>query len=196
GETTFSIVESGHGGSWADQVYTSHTAGDWTVRGSYSGLTDDADLMVVHAAAVSIEVTPDPETVTAGDSVTYQATAEDAYGNTWDATGETVFSIESGAGGSWADSVYTSEAVGTWIVTGVYEGLRDTATLNVLAQAPSGRTVFLPLLSDFYVPAPAPPVGTLFLPLLLDSGGPEDWWPGIGFSAHHWYYGGLEDSFR
>lgn len=38
--------------------------------------------------AVSIEVTPAEETVMAGGSVTYYATAQDADGNTWDVTAD------------------------------------------------------------------------------------------------------------
>ena len=130
-ETAFSI-EAGAGGAWVDNLYTSEVAGDWTVTGEYDGLTDTATLHVEHAATTSITVTPDPATVTAGESVTYQATAEDAYGNTWDVTAEAVFSIEAGAGGTWVDSVYTSETVGDWTVTGEYIGLTDTATLHVI----------------------------------------------------------------
>ena len=129
-ETAFSI-EAGAGGSWVDNVYTSEVAGDWTVTGEYDGLTDTATLHVEHAPAISVEITPADEIVTAGDSVTYQATAEDIYGNTWDATAETAFSIEVGAGGSWVDNVYTSETVGDWTVTGEYDGLTDTAILHV-----------------------------------------------------------------
>jgi hypothetical protein len=85
--------------------------------------------------------------VTAGESVTYHATAEDAYGNTWDVTAGTAFSIEAGAGGSWADNVYTSNTAGTWTVTGEYEGLTDTAILHVQpAPAPQLYTIYLPII--------------------------------------------------
>jgi len=47
-----------------DNVYTSELAGDWTVTGEYDGLTGTATLHVEHATAVSIQVTPDPATVT------------------------------------------------------------------------------------------------------------------------------------
>jgi len=129
-ETDFGI-EAGAGGAWVDNVYTSELAGDWTVTGEYDGLPGTATLHVEHAAAVSVEIAPTEETVTAGESVTYQITAEDAYSNTWDATAETTFSIEAGAGGTWVGSVYTSEVVGDWTVTGEYDGLTGTATLHV-----------------------------------------------------------------
>jgi formylglycine-generating enzyme required for sulfatase activity len=107
-ETAFSI-DAGAGGTWADNVYSSENVGVWTVSGEYGVLSDTASLTVEeHGAAVSVDVTPDVETVTAGESVTYQATAEDAQGNRWDVTAETVFSIDAGAGGTWADNVYSS----------------------------------------------------------------------------------------
>jgi hypothetical protein len=147
--TTFSVVESGHGGSWADNVYTSHTAGDWTILGTHVGLTDTAALHVDHAGAEAIDVTPAEETVTAGESVTYSATATDAHGNPWDVTAATTFSIEVGAGGSWADNVYTSAVAGDWTVTGQYDSLDDTALLHVghaeavgIEVTPAEETVF------------------------------------------------------
>lgn len=44
---------------------------------------------------------------------------------------ETSFAIEAGAGGSWADNVYTSEVAGTWTVTSAYGALVDNAGLTV-----------------------------------------------------------------
>ena len=99
--------------------------------------TDDAGnwgaatYTVTHAAAVSMDVTPLEETVVAGQNVTYHAAAQDTYSNTWDTTAETHFSIEAGAGGTWADNVYTSQSAGDWTVTGAYAGLAGTATLHV-----------------------------------------------------------------
>jgi len=144
-QTTFSI-ETGAGGSWTDNIYTSETAGDWIVTGQYGDRSNTATLHVEHATAASIELAPADETVIAGDSVTYTVTAEDAHGNTWDVTAQTTFSIETGAGGSWTDNTYTSETAGDWIVTGEYNGLTDTGTLHVAAPAPTGSTIYLPLI--------------------------------------------------
>ncbi len=50
--TIFSIDESGHGGSWSDNVYTSQNYGTWTVRGTYTGtivVADTASLTVLDA---------------------------------------------------------------------------------------------------------------------------------------------------
>ncbi len=137
-DTDFAI-EAAAGGSWEDNVYTSARAGTWTVTGEYEGVVDTASLTVRHAPARSIEITPDPETVIAGESVTYWATAQDAYGNTWDATADTDFDTE--AGGFWTDNVYTSARAGTWTVTGEYAGVVDTASLTVEHAGPGSIEV-------------------------------------------------------
>ncbi len=82
------------------------------------------------------------DTVNPGATATYTATASDDYGDTWDVTGATSFSIDSGAGGSWgagsSSNVFTSENSGTWTVTGTYGLLSDTASLTVNA-TPQGE---------------------------------------------------------
>jgi hypothetical protein len=89
-----------------------------------------------------IVISPDPATITAGDSQAYTAEAFDVYDNTMgDVTSQTVFSIEAGAGGSWDANVYTSEKAGTWTVTGTYNGKSDTATLTVNPKAPYALTL-------------------------------------------------------
>jgi uncharacterized repeat protein (TIGR01451 family) len=83
--------------------------------------------------ATALEITPAEETASAGQSVTYYARAEDAYGNTWDVTAETTFAIlESGHNGTWTGgSDYTTHTAGDWTVTADYDGVTDTATLHV-----------------------------------------------------------------
>jgi hypothetical protein len=79
-----------------------------------------------------IVIAPDSATITAGDSQAYTAEAFDQYNNSLgNVTGNTTFSITAGAGGSWADNVYTSEYAGNWTVTGTYEGKSGNATLTV-----------------------------------------------------------------
>ncbi|MFQ6101258.1 MAG: FG-GAP repeat domain-containing protein [Anaerolineae bacterium] len=119
------------GGHWADHVYTSEFADTWTVTSTHGSLAVTTSLTVEPATALTIEITPDPEAVTAGEVVTYTVMAMDTYGNTWEVTDATVFTITLGAGGSWADNVYTGETAGTWIVTGAYSSLVATARLTV-----------------------------------------------------------------
>jgi hypothetical protein len=45
-ETSFSIVETGDGGSWANNVYTSDNVGTWTVTGTYLSFSDTATLTI------------------------------------------------------------------------------------------------------------------------------------------------------
>lgn len=81
-DSTFTIVEAGHNGSWNNNVYTSHTAGAWTVRATYNALTDDAVLNVIHNTLDHIDVDPDStQTITAGDTIQFVAQGYDAYDN-------------------------------------------------------------------------------------------------------------------
>jgi hypothetical protein len=129
--TTFSIDTSA-GGSWADNVYTSAKAGTWTVTGAYTGLTDTSSLTVNTGPLHHIVISPDANSITAGDNQTYNAEAFDQFDNTLgDVTGSTAFSISTGAGGSWVTNLFTSANAGTWTVTGTYSGFTDTASLTV-----------------------------------------------------------------
>ena len=97
-----------------------------SITGSQSGIT------VNHAAVVAnVVISPAGSSVTAGLSKTYSATASDAYGNTWDVTSSTSWSISSGAGGSWSSNVYTSATAGSWTVTGTYASTAYTTGLTV-----------------------------------------------------------------
>jgi len=98
-----------------------------------------------------VSLAPALATRTAGRSVSYILTAYDALGNDWDVTASGSYTIEHGAGGHWADNVYTTESTGTWTVTGtwvetgtlVFYSRSDTATLLVWEPA---AQVYLPLI--------------------------------------------------
>jgi hypothetical protein len=132
-ETDLKIVEAEHGGAWRDNHYTAHTAGDWTVRGSYDGLTADVALSVKPATMSYIVVAPDQATVTAGEEQVYAAQAFDAYDNPLgDVTSGTRFTIvDAGHNGRWMRETYTAHTAGTWTVRGSYSGLIDDARLIV-----------------------------------------------------------------
>ena len=72
-----------------------------------------------------IIISPDTASITAGNSQIYTAMGYDSEGNIVDITSETSFSIEKGAGGSWAFNNYTSENSGSWKVTGLYQDPLD-----------------------------------------------------------------------
>jgi hypothetical protein len=129
---TFTIPVASGGVFVGDTVYNTTKAGTWTITGNESGLLGGtATLTVEPAAAVNVDILPKMTTVTSGDKQTYTAKATDAYDNIVDVTADTVFEIESGAGGVWTSNVYTSDAVGEWTVTGTYDGLEGNATLEV-----------------------------------------------------------------
>lgn len=102
-----------------DDVTTTPALEDWSVSW--------------FSSPVSITLAPDPESLSAGEAVTYTVTARDAYGQEWEVTSSAAFTITVGAGGSWSDNEYTSEVAGTWMVTATYDSLVATATLTVNA---------------------------------------------------------------
>ncbi|MBA7671203.1 hypothetical protein ES703_79356 [subsurface metagenome] len=92
-----------------------------------------------------IVISPDTATIATGASQTYTAEAFDSGDNSLgDVTNDTTFEIVAGAGGSWAANVYTSEEIGTWIVTGTYSGKSDTATLTVTTASSLDHIVISP----------------------------------------------------
>ncbi len=128
--TNWSIDKAAQG-SWTGNIYSSYTAGNWTVTGIYSGMSSTASLTINHAPAASITVGPTSATNIAGSSETFTATASDVYGNTWDVTALTVWTIDSGAGGSLSGNVFTSELSGIWNVTGTFGNLSKSVFLTV-----------------------------------------------------------------
>ena len=80
-QTSFSILEGGHGGSWAENVYTPQNPGDWTVRAIHTGtcVTTDTASLTVLTPVMHLDKSDDPgDTVEAGDYLTYTLT----YSNT------------------------------------------------------------------------------------------------------------------
>ncbi len=126
---------------WDENEITVNKTGTWTITGEYNSIEDTATLLVDPAEPQEISIEPQEMTVILGDTVNYTATAFDQYGNEMDVTGETDWSIEEGAGGTWDENEYLSENPGEWTVNGTYEyedvNMSDTATLNVLDDSPS-----------------------------------------------------------
>jgi len=77
GETDFNI-QPGAGGTWTDNAYTSHFAGDWTATGAYAGLAGTATLHVRPAAALSVTKTSSADPARIGDPLTYTVTVLNA----------------------------------------------------------------------------------------------------------------------
>lgn len=88
---------------------------------------------VTHADPTGIILTPNSQTVVAGTKVVYTANASDLFGNSWDVTSATIFSIiEEGHNGVWNDNIYTTHTSGKWTVQGVYSSFVDKVILNIV----------------------------------------------------------------
>ena len=108
------------------QSITATDTANSAITGFQTGIT------VAHAAtASSVILSPAASSVTAGLSKTYSATAFDAYGNSWDVTSSTTWSISSDSGSSWNSNIYTSATAGSWIVTGSYASAANSTGLTV-----------------------------------------------------------------
>ena len=123
--------EQNAGGSLSGNVYTSANAGTWTVTVMSLGLSATASLTVTHASPIGITVGPNSASVNAGSNQAFTATASDSYGNVWDITALTGWSVSSGAEGSWINNQYTAAVAGNWIITGTYSELSNYAYLAV-----------------------------------------------------------------
>jgi hypothetical protein len=121
-------------GVWAGLV-TVTTAGSNKAIGINDGsghVGTSNSFTVAHATSIStILITPASSSVTAGGSKTFSALASDLYGNTWDVTSSTIWSITSGTGGSWSGNVYTSKTAGLWTITATYSSTPYTTSLTV-----------------------------------------------------------------
>ena len=138
--TTWSI-NSNAGGSWLGNIYTSSSCGNWTVTGTFSGVSGTTLLTVNHSQAIKINMGLSPSSVTAGSSVTLNATASDEEGNIWDITDSANWIIDSDAGGTLSNNVYTSELSGVWNVTVELGGLSNSVFLTVDHAAVANITV-------------------------------------------------------
>ncbi len=114
-------------------VFNKVTIGEYQVTAAYEGVTSVSTTVTVEPASASyVIITPTESTITAGQMEVYNAIAYDGFGNEiGDVTNLTNWSIGTDAGGSWSDNVYRSEKAGTWIVTGDYNGLTESATLTI-----------------------------------------------------------------
>jgi hypothetical protein len=103
----------------------------------------------VNAGTLSyVTVSPTSATIVAGSQQAFISIAHDTYGNDiGTVTSSTSWTITSGAGGSWVQSIgtYTSQNVGTWMVTATYSGQQATSSLTVTAA--TGYSVSVTLIS-------------------------------------------------
>jgi uncharacterized repeat protein (TIGR01451 family) len=123
-------------GSWQKNVYISEVAGTWTVTATYrTTAVATATLTITPGQSRHLNLDYAKTTIIAGESQTYTTEARDTFGNRWDVTTETTYTITPEARGHWTDNVYTSEVAGTWVVTATYQGTVITMTLTVIPGA-------------------------------------------------------------
>ncbi|MBI4778795.1 hypothetical protein HY792_07755, partial [Candidatus Desantisbacteria bacterium] len=119
-------------GTITDDVYTAGMVGTWTITGKYNGLSGTATVVVTHGTATKLMIEPAWGTITSGATISYTATARDTASNTWSVTAG--FSSNDTMG-TFTNNVYTAGMVGTWTITGKYNGLSGTATVVVTHKA-------------------------------------------------------------
>lgn len=122
--------------------YTIPSMGDKHLQVSYAGTgywapsTDDATVSVYNnVTTIGLFLSANP--IVAGRSTT--ATVVDKDGNI--ITGSCSLGIQSGAGGAWAGSVYTSEKAGDWRVTAAYGPYTDSEVLTVTHARATGLDI-------------------------------------------------------
>ncbi len=133
-----SVTPSSATGGFSEGIWSGTVS--VTVAGSSINLSvDDGEghtgtsnsFTVNHGVAESVVVTPSSAAITAGNSMTYSAVASDAFYNNWDVTDSVTWSINSGAGGSWNNNIYTSAAAGSWTVSATYASTVYNVSLMV-----------------------------------------------------------------
>jgi hypothetical protein len=130
--TSFSI-QTGDGGSWASNVYTSRNAGTWTVTGTYNASFSDTATITVSGGAVSYySVTSDNYTQQVTVAFTVTVTAYDSFGNLAAADNVTMTMSSSPS-----VLIFDGNGNGTYGETGDDVGILMAGTLDIPAKARS-----------------------------------------------------------
>jgi uncharacterized repeat protein (TIGR01451 family) len=112
------------------------------VTATVDGVQAVAYVTVTHGTAAELSISPPVTTVVAGSWVSYTAVATDAFGNSWDATGETAWSA--GGGNLFVGNVLSATVAGTWSVTGTLGSAQDTGVITITSGTVD-RLVFGPI---------------------------------------------------
>ncbi|MFC1983654.1 right-handed parallel beta-helix repeat-containing protein [Chloroflexota bacterium] len=122
-------------GTYTASVQVTDTSAANVISATVGGasVTHTETITVSPDAASGIVISADDASIKVSETATFTAMSADVWDNEIDdVTADTIFSIEAGAGGSWADYVYTSGNPGTWTVTGTHATLgTDTLDLAV-----------------------------------------------------------------
>jgi hypothetical protein len=139
--TTWSI-SSGAGGSWSSNVYTSATAGSWTVTGTYDSAPYTTGL-TVNPAGLDHFVFNTVGTQTAGSAFSITVTAKDVYGNTVTSySGTPSLTYSAGSISPVAMNAFVSGVGSTSVtVTAAGSGVTITATDGSISGSSNSFTV-------------------------------------------------------
>ena len=126
----------------ATNTYTSAKAGIWTVRGTFSTLTDEASLTVNAGSATRFEVTG-TATMTAGGTNELTITARDSYGNVDISYSGSKSLTFSGPGTAPGGQVPTVEGTGVGSATAVVftSGVSNAGASTLIAFSAQSITV-------------------------------------------------------
>ena len=162
-------ITFGAGGSWNGATYTSQVAGSWTVTAVYLTMTAAARLTVNanHALLSQIIINPHNANTVAGGSQSFTVEAYDQFGNDLgDVTASATFTVNNI---TITRNQEAATAVGSYTVVATYQGLTDTATLNVAAG---------PL--DYIVISPQSPIASAGTPVTFSTAGFDQYGNDLG----------------
>ena len=133
---TFTAGSSGNDNSiHAFSGFTLETAGSQTITviDPSAEVSQTSGSITVSASTLSsLTVSLSSSSITAASTTTVTDVGYDAYGNSLGSeTSATLWSITSGAGGSWASNIYISYTAGSWTVTATIGSVQGTASLTV-----------------------------------------------------------------
>jgi PKD repeat protein len=114
-------------------------ADDVVVGAVLAASTDSGEAYVIYGGGpFTLSITPTNQAVDNSQNLTYTVTTSDAF-NIRNVSARAGFSIESGAGGSWDDNVYTAGLSGTWTITAAYRGDLVTTTIIITDSVPTAE---------------------------------------------------------
>lgn len=162
-------------GNWSFNIYVisytvpSYTENNYLTFGSPTYNSDISGIQLTGTISY-IVISPSTAALTSGQTQNYTASAYDQYNNLiGDVSNLASWSINSGAGGSWANNVYTgqfSNQGGTpFTVTASYQGINGTAQLTV-TQPYTGTNPGTENL-NFPTPTPASTANPIIRPIVL-----------------------------
>ena len=122
------------GSSNATFYYKDSSAGNPTITASAYNIipaTTQFAIQIHDSMATHVVISSSNSLIYPRENAIFSAIAYDYYGNSWDVTALTSWSINNSAGGYWLNNIYTAEGSGIWTVTGIYNSGIYTTSLKV-----------------------------------------------------------------